>query len=128
VTADREADAQEIAQMLERLRAEVAGHEFDLVADTAVPAPDGAKAGDPVSVNSLLIALAASGGVLTSLVGVLQEWLLRSSARTVVVEIDGDRLELVGATSAERRRLTSAWLNRHERVSGGETPDTSAAP
>jgi hypothetical protein len=129
VSADQEADTQEIAQLLERLRNEVAEHEFDLVADPAVaPAPSGAKAGDPESVNSLLIALAASGGVLTSLVSVLQGWLLRSSARTLVVEIDGDRLELVGATSEVRRRLTNAWLSRHELPLGGDRPDAGAGP
>jgi hypothetical protein len=129
LTADQEADAQEIAQLLERLRTEVAEHEYDLVADPAVaPAPGGAKAVDPASVNSFLIALAASGGVLTSLIGVLQGWLLRSSARMLVVEIDGDRLELVGATSAERRQLTNAWLSRHERLTGGDRPDVGAGP
>jgi hypothetical protein len=58
----------------------------------------------------------------------LQGWLLRSSARALVVEIDGDRLELVGATSEERRRLTNAWLSRHERVSGEDMPEVGAEP
>jgi hypothetical protein len=125
--ADPEADAQEIAQLMERLRAEVAEREFDLVADpAAAPPPAGSKAADPAGVSSLLIALAASGGVLTSLVGLLQGWLQRSSARTVVVEIDGDRLELADATSEQRRRLTDAWLSRHERVPGGEAPGAGA--
>jgi hypothetical protein len=34
--------------------------------------------------------------------------LLRGAARTLVVEIDGDRLELTAATSQERRRLIEA--------------------
>jgi hypothetical protein len=33
VSADRDADAQDLALLLERLRAEVAEHEFDIVAD-----------------------------------------------------------------------------------------------
>jgi hypothetical protein len=122
VSADRDADAEDLALLLERLRADVAEHEFDVVADPqAGSAPAGAKAGDPASVNSLLVVLAASGGIVTSLVGLLQGWLQRSSARTVVVEIDGDRLELVGATSAERQRLTSAWLSRHESAPGEDS-------
>lgn len=108
-----------MAQLLERLRAEVVEQEFDLVADPAVaPPPGGAKAGDPAGVSSVLIALAASGGVLTSLVGLLHGWLARSSARALVVEIDGDRLELADPTSEERRRLMNAWLSRHERAPG----------
>jgi hypothetical protein len=112
------------AQDQDELRAEVAEQEFTVVPDPAAPAaPGGAKAADPVTVGSLVIALAASGGVLTSLVGLLQAWLLRSSARTLVVEIDGDRLELTGATSQERRRLTDAWLSRHEpSATEGGTP------
>jgi hypothetical protein len=116
LAADPAAEAEEIALLMERLRAEVAERDFDLVADPAPSRPPtGAKAGDPAAAASLLIALAASGGVLTSLVGLLQGWVQRSAVRGLVVEIDGDRLELTGATSAERRRLTQVWLDRHER-------------
>jgi hypothetical protein len=51
------------------------------------------------------VALAASGGVLTTLIGALQAWLLRSSAGKVVVEIDGDRLEVTGAGNEELAAL-----------------------
>lgn len=116
VLGDPDADAQDLAELVDRLRAEVLELDFDIVPDPAgEPMPGRVKAADPAGVDSLLIALAASGGVLTSLIGLLQAWLLRGSARTLVVEIDGDRLELSGATSAERRRLTDAWLSRHER-------------
>lgn len=90
--------------------------------------PGGAKAADPAGVDSLLIALAASGGVLTGLIGLLQAWLLRGSARTQVVELDGDRLELSAATSEERRRLTNAWLSRHEQLPGADPDGGGAAP
>lgn len=53
--------------------------------------PPGAKAGDLASVSSLLVVLAASGGVLTRLVGLLQGWLLRNRGRGLVVEVAGDR-------------------------------------
>lgn len=127
LSADPQADPQEIAQLMERLCGEVAEHEFDLVADPAVaPPPGAAKAGDPAGVSSVLIALAASGGVVTSLVGLLQGWLARSSARALVLEIDGDRLELVAATSEERRRLTNAWLSRHEHAPSPGTPGAAS--
>ncbi|MER7461004.1 hypothetical protein [Micromonospora sp. NPDC126480] len=126
VLADQDADDQDLAVLAEGLRAEVLESEFDLVGEPApAPLPPGAKAADPAGVTSLLIALAASGGVLTGLIGLLQAWLLRGSDRTLVVEIDGDRLELTGATSEERRRLTNAWLSRHEQVAG--TPPSSGA-
>jgi hypothetical protein len=129
VFADRGADAQDLAELVGRLRAEVVEHEFDLVHDLAgEPVPGGAKAADPAGVDSLLIALAASGGVLTSLIGLLQAWLLRGSARTLVVELDGDRLELSAATSEERRRLTNAWLSRHEQLPGADPAGGGVAP
>ena len=121
VVPDPDADAQERDELVRRLRAEVAEQEFDLVADAAAgPVPGGAKAADPAGVDSLIIALAASGGVLTSLIGLLQAWLLRGAGRTLVVEIDGDRLELTAATSAERRRLVEVWLSRHEPPAEGD--------
>jgi hypothetical protein len=115
VCADPGADTDEIAELVERLRAEVAELDVDVF---PVPAgelpPPGAKAVDPTSASSLLVMLATSGGVLTSLVGLLQAWLLRNRARGLVVEIAGDRLEITDATPDERARLIAAWLSRHE--------------
>jgi hypothetical protein len=129
VSADPQADAQELAQLLERLRAEVAEREFDLVADPGLASPPGgAKAADAAGVSSVLIALAASGGILTSLVGLLQGWLARSSARGLAVEIDGDRLELADPTSEERQRMINAWLSRHERIPDATGPGLGEAP
>jgi hypothetical protein len=116
VAGEPDADTDEIAQLVDWLRAEMVEHDFDPVPDPAVASPTGAKAGDPAAVSSVLIALAASGGVLTSLIGLLQGWLQRGRACSVVVEIDGDRLELVDPTPQERRLLTEAWLSRHERA------------
>jgi hypothetical protein len=119
------ADDEETAVLAERLRAALVDSEFDLgSAPPALVPGAGAKVVDPVSISVIVVALAASGGALTSLVQAAQAWLLRSSARRVVLEIDGDRLELDGVTSEERRRLTTEWLDRHpsrgDRDSGGD--------
>jgi hypothetical protein len=45
-----------------------------------------------------------------------------------VVELDGDRLELSAATSEERRRLTNAWLSRHEQLPGADPAGGGVAP
>ena len=120
------ADDEETSLLAERLRGALVDSEFDV--GSAPPEHDpepGAKVVDPVSVSALVVALVASGGALTSLVEAVQAWLLRSSARRVVLEIDGDRLELDGVTSQERRLLTAAWLERHpsrqdrDRADGG---------
>lgn len=76
--------------------------------------PEGAKSADPVTVGALLVAFSASGGLFTSLVGVLQGWLDRQAARRrIVVTIGGDSIELDRATGAERRELIEAFIKRH---------------
>lgn len=60
------------------------------------------------------MALSASGGVLTALVGTLRDWLGRSSARhRVSLTIDGDTIDLERASEAERRELIDAYIRRH---------------
>ena len=123
VRADADADDSETAEMRDQVRSMLAEHELDVTDGLpAAAAPAGAK-GDPISIGSLVVVLAASGGVLTTLIGALQTWLARSSARQVIVEIDGDRLELTGATDQERQRLMAAWLDRHQSTTDGHGPD-----
>jgi hypothetical protein len=122
VDAGQGADDAETAELAARLRDELAVHELDPVSVTTA-SPEGAK-GVGEAVGSLLVVLAASGGVLTTLIGTLQAWLTRQSGSKLLVEIDGDRIELTGATSEDRRRALDAWLVRHggtigEAESGG---------
>lgn len=113
VDAGSGADDAETAELAVRLRDELVAHDLDSVA-TLADAPPGAKGIGSSDLGSLLVVLAASGGVLTTLVGTLQAWLLRHSGSQIVVEIDGDRLELTGATDDERRRTLDVWLARHD--------------
>lgn len=113
VDAGPGADPADHESLAGRLRSELVEHELDPVLPQST-APAGAK-GPGTEAGSLLLALAASGGVLTSLVGLVQAWLLRNAGSTVVVEIDGDRVELTGATDEERRRALEVWLAKHER-------------
>lgn len=122
VDAGQGADDAETTELAARLRDELMMHELDPVS-VATASPEGAK-GVGEAVGSLLVVLAASGGVLTTLIGTLQAWLTRQSGSKLLVEIDGDRIELTGATSEERRRALDAWLARHggtssEAESGG---------
>lgn len=111
VDAGPGAEPAETAELAERLRAELAAHEVE-AEPVEADAPEGAK-GAGVELGSLLVVLAASGGVLTSLVGTLQAWVTRQSRSRLVLEIDGDRVELTGASDAERSRALEAWLARH---------------
>ncbi len=75
-----------------------------------------------MDIGALLVTLTASGGLLTTLLGVLQGWLLRHSGSRIVLEIDGDRVELTGATDEERRRALESWLARYEAGGIGKAP------
>jgi Effector Associated Constant Component 1 len=112
VDAGAGADDVDTAQLAQQLRTELVAHDLDPVVPGST-APRGAK-GVGLDSGALLVTLAASGGVLTTLLGVLQSWLLRQSGSRIVVEVDGDRLELTGATDEERRRALESWLARHE--------------
>ena len=123
VDAGPGAEPAEMAELADQLRAELAAQEVE-TEPVAVDAPEGAK-GAGVELGSLLVVLAASGGVLTSLVGTLQAWLTRQSRSRLVLEIDGDRVELTGASDAERSRALEAWLARHGGAGvadGGDQP------
>jgi hypothetical protein len=111
--ADGEADAEEFDLLARRLRAELGELDVDLL---PVPGelPPGAKAADPVTIGSLMVAFSAAGGVFPGLVETLREWLGRQGGRhKIKVTIDGDTVELERATSAERQQLIDAFVQRH---------------
>lgn len=82
----------ELDRLLRRLRSELA----DLDVDVLRPggdgtAPTGAKGTDPVTLGALVIALSASGGVFTSVIDTIKDWLTRNAARhQVKITIAGD--------------------------------------
>ncbi|SEF36267.1 hypothetical protein SAMN05421837_11015 [Amycolatopsis pretoriensis] len=111
--ADDEADEEELDRLARRLRAELGELDVDLRALPA-EAPEGARAADPVTVGSLLVAFSAAGGVFPGLVETLKEWLGRQAGKhKIKVTIDGDTVELERATTAERQQLIEAFVQRH---------------
>ncbi|WP_410572456.1 effector-associated constant component EACC1 [Amycolatopsis sp. cmx-4-61] len=108
-----EADAEELDLLARRLRAELGELDVDLV---AVPGelPPGAKAADPVTIGSLVVAFSAAGGVFPGLVETLRDWLGRQAGKhKIKVTVDGDTVELERATPAERQQLIDAFVRRH---------------
>jgi hypothetical protein len=102
-------------RLARRLRAELT--ELDVDAVDLAPGeavPEGAKAADPVTIGALMVALSASGGVFTTLIETLRDWLGRQSARhKISVTIDGDTIELERATNAQQQALLDAYIARH---------------
>jgi hypothetical protein len=115
VEADPEADEFEADRIVRRLRSEV--DELDVDSVRPLPAgslPEGAKGADPVTVGALMVALSASGGVFATLIGTLNAWLERQSARhRITVTVGGDSIELQQATAAEKEALVAAFVRKH---------------
>lgn len=125
-----EATAEQHEDGVRRLRATLL--DLDVESVSAVHAgdvPDGAKAADPLTLGALMVVLAAPGGVLTTLIGVVNDWLARQrSGQRISVTIDGDTLELDGALGEERRELIAAFLaRRNDTGRPGVTPAADSA-
>lgn len=116
VTLDAEADtdSEDLERLTRQLREELS--ELDVQADlmTGGPAPANTKAGDVIEWGTLLLTLAASGGVITTLINAIQTWLTnRNQPAAVTVEMGGDKLQITGNPSPEQQRLIDAFLHRH---------------
>jgi hypothetical protein len=56
----------------------------------------------------------ASPELLAAVISAAGGWLAGRHRRSVRLEVDGDVLELTGASSAQQQRLVDAWLRRRE--------------
>jgi hypothetical protein len=116
IDSNQEADQENIFEQTINLKKELQNLEItsvDLV--KVASAPPGTKAGDPVSSNSLLLTLAASGGVFTTLITAVFSWLRRNNARSITLEIDGDKIIIKGVSETVQERLITAFIKRHIR-------------
>ena len=117
LAAEPDTDVQDLERLTLQLRKELS--ELDVQANfvTGGPAPANAKAGDVVEWGTLLLTLAASGGVITTLINAIQTWLTnRNQPAAVTVEIGGDKLQITGNPPTDQQRLIEAFLQRHRPV------------
>ncbi len=111
-----QADYGELERATRQLREELMGLDVEDVGFvSAGEVPAKAKAGDPVTWGTLLLTLAASGGVFTTVISTVQSWLTRADRRSITLEIDGDKLEIKGIPSEEQQRLIDEWLKRRSK-------------
>ena len=109
--AGSEADAEEKEKITRQLREELLGLDVDAVDFVkAGETPAKAKSGDLVTWGTLLLRLAASGGVLTTLIGAVQSWLTRNNQRSITLDVNGNKLEIKGISSDEQTRLANEWI------------------
>lgn len=114
IAADSDADANEVEELSRQLRRELLEHDVDVIGQVPATAPAGAK-GDPVTLGTLLVTLAASGGVLTTAINTVQSWLTRQERHSVTVEIGGDKLVISSPSSEQEQRLIDDFINHHKR-------------
>jgi hypothetical protein len=109
-----DADSGEAERFGRQLRAELAQLDVDAVSPmVSAEVAQGAK-GAGVDWSSLLVTLNAAGGVFTSVIAVVQDWLARhSAAQSIKITIDHDTIELGRASGQEREELISMWVRRH---------------
>lgn len=87
-------------------------------ATTFSPAPLGSKGLESINWGEFVIAVSASGGALSALIGVLRD---RTSRRRKVTLVSGhDKLELCGLGEAEQRQIIDDWIKRIRSPKGGE--------
>jgi hypothetical protein len=109
-----DADAEELAELAGRLRAELLDLDVD---DVQQPehgeAPEESKGGGWLTAGELVVQLVASAQALMSVIAGVRSWLGRNSARSVKLTMGGDALEVSGVSSAEQDRLIDLWVARH---------------
>jgi hypothetical protein len=117
VDAGAGVDDDELERLARSLRAELLELDVDSVEPAATgPAPDGARAVEALMIGALVVRLARDSEALSSLVHTVRGWLGAHADRRVRIELDGDVLELAGASDDERQRLVDAWIERHGRA------------
>jgi hypothetical protein len=114
VEADGGADEEELERLARSLRIELLELDVEDVSSvTEGPPPEGARAADLLAVGALLVRLARKPEALAALTRGIRAWLGGHGSRKVRMELDGDVLELSGASAADQERLVSAWIERH---------------
>jgi hypothetical protein len=109
-----DSDAEELAELTARLRRELLQLDVDAVDRPPGGAPPpGAKAVELIAVGTLLVSLGRSATKLGSVVRTVQGWAGTRPQRTVKLELDGDTIEISGASSREQERLVDLWIERH---------------
>ena len=107
-------DDEALAESVLALVDELADLDVDEVLPVAAgEAPEGSKGVELLALGGLLIKLGQSSRVLRQVVDAIRDWVGRTGARSVKMTVDGDVLEVTGASGADMKKLIDAWVQRH---------------
>jgi len=110
-------DDDEMERLGYSLRADLRDLDVDIVEPTATRAiPEDARAAEALLLGAAIVRLGRTSEAFSSLLRTLRSWLGNHADRRVRIELDGDVLELTGASDAERERLVNVWIDRHGRA------------
>ena len=114
VEATADTDAEELAQLTNRLRYELLNLDVDAVylaggGDT----PDSSKGIGLLAAGGLVVQFVLRQDLLRPIIDGIRSWLGRQRVRSIKLTLDGDSLELTGVSSAEQDRLVELWVTRH---------------
>ncbi|MFC7494874.1 MULTISPECIES: hypothetical protein [unclassified Nocardioides] len=81
---------------------------------TTGEAPPGTRGGLVAEAGALVITAPPNVAALVAIVGSVWRWLRRggSTGRRIRLEVDGDVIELSGATDAQQEKLIEEWIAR----------------
>jgi hypothetical protein len=113
IDAGADTDAQELDELTRRLRQQLLETDVRTVEPIRTVPPPGTRAVDAMVLGSLLVTLARSPEVLKGVVGVIQNWVAGSRARSVELQIAGDSLKVGGLSADEQWRLIDLFVEKH---------------
>lgn len=75
--------------------------------------PKHSKGGDAFAWGELVLTLLASGGVLTSILTVINSWVNRNKNSKIIIKIQGNEIELEGKIDGEKASALEKWIKRY---------------
>lgn len=112
VAVETDADAAELDDAASQLQRELL--ELDVAAVERVPGerpPPGTRSGEATLLGGISVDLGRVA--LAAVIGAIQGWMARRSARKVTVTLGDDSIELTNVSDEDQRRLINAFLSRH---------------
>ena len=113
INKDKDDTSDDIAQLSQQLRNELLGFKVESIEHQRNQnMAQGTKAVETISWETLIVTLAASGGIITTIINFILAWVKRNEGRSVTLELNGNKLEVTGLSSNEQKVLIETWLKR----------------
>lgn len=105
-------DAHEVAELTAQLRSRLLELDVDQVeAVRSGDIPDGARSADAITIGAMVVTLVPA--MLHAVVALVESWSARHPVSGVKVTVDGDSIELTGATEEQQQRLVEQFVSQH---------------